>query len=207
MHALTGQNLKFYTAPIVGYETVDGQDANQIDIPAIQAAIKAKFTAPVPSAGRKSASKPAKKAAPIPAASTVTVDVYNGGSTGGLAGNVSAALVAKGYRAGAVSDASSQSQPVQTGDGVFYGAGAAANAAKIGGYFGVTATALSSLPAGHVEILLGTGSAVVPAGLAPATRPGATASPSASASAGDNGAAGTAVTVTANAKFGIPCVY
>ena len=115
--------------------------------------------------------------------------------------------ISKGYRAGAVSDASSQSQPVRTGDGVFYGAGAAANGAKIGGYFGVTATALSSLPAGHVEILLGTGSAVVPAGLAPATRPGATASPSASASAGDNGAAGTAVTVTANAKFGIPCVY
>src|ERR1700728_4780938 len=51
MHALTGQNLKFYTAPIVGYETIDGQDANQIDIPAIQAAIQAKFTAPVPSAG------------------------------------------------------------------------------------------------------------------------------------------------------------
>ena len=53
---------------------------------------------------------------------------------------------------------------------MFYGAGAAANAAKIGRYFGVTATALASLPAGHVEILLGTGSTVVPAGLAPATR-------------------------------------
>ena len=98
MHALSGENLKFYTAPILGYETVDGQDANQIDVPAIQAAIKAKFTAPAPSAGGKAASKPAKKAAPIPAASTVTVDVYNGGSTGGLAGQVSAALVAKGYR-------------------------------------------------------------------------------------------------------------
>src|SRR5277367_4116578 len=73
MHALSGENLKFYTAPIVGYETVGGQDANQIDILAIQAAIKAKFTAPEPSAGRPSASKPAKKAAPIPAASTVTV--------------------------------------------------------------------------------------------------------------------------------------
>jgi hypothetical protein len=71
----------------------------------------------------------------------------------------------------------------------------------------VTATALASLPAGHVEILLGTGSAVVPAGLAPAASPDATPSPSASATAGDNGAAGTAVTVTANAKFGIPCVY
>ena len=132
MHALSGENLKFYTAPIVGYETVDGQDANQIDIPTIQAAIKAKFTAPAPSPGGKSAvaSKPATKTAPIPAASTVTVDVYNGGGTGGLAGRVSAALVAKGYRAGAVTDASAQSQTVETANEVFYGAGASANAAQ-----------------------------------------------------------------------------
>ena len=124
MHALSGENLKFYTAPILGYETVDGQDANQIDIPAVQAAIKAKFTAPAPSPGGKPASKPAKKAAPIPAASTVTVNVYNGGSTGGLAGRVSAALSAKGYRAGAVTDASAQSQTVKTGDrGVLRGGG------------------------------------------------------------------------------------
>ena len=207
MHALTGENLKFYTAPIVGYETVDGQDANQIDLPAIQAAIKAKFTAPAPSSGGASAagSKPAKKAAPIPAASTVTVDVYNGGSTGGLAGDVSAALVAKGYRAGAVTEASAQSQTVESGSEVFYGAGASANAARIAGYFGVTAAALSSLPAGHVEVLLGSGSAVVPAGLGRAASP--TATPSAGSAAGNNGAAGNAVTVTPDAKFGIPCVY
>ena len=206
MHALSGENLKFYTAPILGYETVDGQDANQIDVPAVQAAIKAKFTAPAPSPGGKPASTPARKAAPIPAASTVTVDVYNGGSTGGLAGRVAAALVAKGYRAGAVTDASAQSQTVKTGDEVFYGAGASANAAKIAGYFGLTATALASLPAGHVEVLLGSGSAIVPSGLAPAASPAATPSRPTSAS-GDNGAAGSAVTVTANAKFGIPCVY
>jgi hypothetical protein len=186
----------------VGYETVDGQDANQIDIPTIQAAIKAKFTAPAPSSA---ASKPAKKAAPIPAASTVTVDVYNGGSTAGLAGRVSAALVAKGYRAGAVNDASTQSQTVKSANEVFYGAGASANAARIAGYFGVTAAALGSLPAGHVEVLLGTGSSTVPAALTPAASP--TATPSAGSTAGNNGAAGTAVTVTANAKFGIPCVY
>jgi hypothetical protein len=45
----------------------------------------------------------------------------------------------------------------------------------------------------------------VPAGLAPAASPAAT--PSAGASAGNNGAAGNAVTVTPDAKFGIPCVY
>ena len=36
MKALTGKNLQFYTAPIVGYATFDGQSANQIDIPTIQ---------------------------------------------------------------------------------------------------------------------------------------------------------------------------
>jgi LCP family protein required for cell wall assembly len=206
MHALTGQNLQFYTAPIEGYATIDGQDANVIDIPAIQAAIKEKFTAPVPSQKSTAKAKPGKKAAPIPAASTVTVDVYNGGTTGGLATDVSQALVAKGYKAGAVTNASAQSQTTTTGTQVFYGSGASANAAKIANYFGATARALASLPSGHVEVLLGTGSTVVPASLAPPASAPAT-SPSATTSAANNGAAGGAVTVTAKAKFGIPCVY
>jgi LCP family protein required for cell wall assembly len=205
MHALSGQHLKFYTAPIVGYETIDGQDANKIDIPAIQAAIKAKFTAPAPAAA-KSKSKSTKKASPIPAASTVTVDVYNGGTTPGLAAGVSGALVAKGYKAGAVTQATAQSQTVTSGTRVFYGAGASANAAKIASFFGATATALTSLKAGHVEILLGTGSTVVPAILVPAAATAA-ASPDPAASAVNNGASGSAVTVTPNAKYGIPCEY
>ena len=205
MHALTGENLKFYTAPIVGYETIDGQDANQIDIPAIQAAIKAKFTAPAPSPGGKPASKPARKSAPIPAASTVTVDVYNGGSTGGLAGRVSAALVAKGYRAGVVTDASAQSQTVETGNEVFYGAGASANAAKIAGYLGVTAAALARYRPGTWRSC----SAPGPRSCRPACagrQPDRVALGQLDL-AGSNGAVGSAVTVTANAKFGIPCVY
>ena len=209
MHALTGQNLKFYTAPIVGFETIDGQDANQIDIPTIQAAVKAKFTAPAPTTKSTAKAKSTKKAAPIPAASTVTVDVYNGGTTAGLATGVSDALVAKGYKAGAVTNATAQSQTVTSGTRVFYGAGASANAAKIANYFGATATALKSLTAGHVEVLLGTGSTVVPAGLAPASTAAATpsATSSSSSSAGNNGAAGGAVTVANNAKYGVPCVY
>jgi LCP family protein required for cell wall assembly len=206
MHALTGKNLQFYTAPIEGYITIDGQDANQVDIPAIQADIKAKFNPPAPSSsGKSSGSKAKKKTAPIPPASTVTVDVYNGGTTSGLAGDVSQALVAKGYQAGTVADASDQSQTVAPGTEVFYGEGASANAAKIAGYFGATAVALKSLPAGHVEVLLGTGSTVVPSGLAAAATP-STSPSSTPTSAGNNGAAGGAVTVASNAKYGIPCV-
>ena len=99
---------------------------------------------------------------------------------------------------------------------MFYGAGTSANAAKIAHYFGVTATSSSSLPAGRVEVLLGTTSTEVPAGLvssgtatsgtptgtstAPAPSPTAT-------SAANNGAAGGAVTVNQGARYGIPCVY
>ena len=48
---------------------------------------------------------------------------------------------------------------------VFYGTGASANAAKIATAFGENRQGSPSLPAGHVEILLGTGSTAVLAGL------------------------------------------
>ena len=123
-----------------------------------------------------------------------------------------AALVAKGYVQGVTTNATAQPETVTSGTQVFYGKGASANAAKIANYFGATAKAASSLAAGHVEVLLGTGATVVPAGLAPASTSAASSTPSSSSSAGsssagDNGAAGGAVTVTAKAKFGIPCVY
>jgi len=208
MSALTGKNLKFYTMPISGYSDIElngsMQDVNDIDVSYIQSVVNKAFNPPAATPTPKTT----KKAAPIPAASTVTVDVYNGGSTSGLAGGVSSALVALGYKAGAVADASSQSQTVAAGTEVFYGTGASANAARIATDFGTTAKALASLPAEHVEVLLGTGSTVVPAALTP-TSSTSSASPSASSSAAaaDNGAAGGAVTVAPNAKFGIPCVY
>jgi LCP family protein required for cell wall assembly len=206
MHALTGKNLQFYTAPISGYGKVGNQDVNLIDVTTIQAAIKAKFTAPVPAAPAASTAKPGASAALVPPASTVTVDVYNGGMTAGLATGISQALVAKGYTAGAVTNASAQGQATTAGTQVFYGAGTSANAAKIADYFGATASPLTSLPAGHVEVLLGTGATVVPATLSPLAAASASSSASAS-SAGNNGAAGGALTVGAKAKYGIPCVY
>ena len=64
----------------------------------------------MPAAKSTSTAKSGAKAAPIPPASTVTVDVYNGGTQPGLATGVSQALVAKGYKGGAVTNASAQSQ-------------------------------------------------------------------------------------------------
>ena len=43
--------------------------------------------------------------------SLVTVDVYNGGDTGGLAGRVSTALQARGFRPGAIANSPSSIEP------------------------------------------------------------------------------------------------
>jgi anionic cell wall polymer biosynthesis LytR-Cps2A-Psr (LCP) family protein len=149
MRALSGSGLHFTTLPEISTNNVDipgypgAQSANYIDVPQIQQQVNKAFygTSMIPST-----------------ASQVTVDVYNGSGTNELAGTVSQDLTAMGYKAGAVENSSSQSQPVQDDAEVFYGGGSAAeaNAQVIANVMGVqTATSLSSLPAGHVEVLLG----------------------------------------------------
>src|SRR4029077_14604706 len=100
-----------------------------------------------------------------------TVDVYNGGSTPGLAGDVSAALVKDGFKAGQVSNTTAQ--PATQ---VLYGTGAAASGAKIASLFGVSATVSATVAPGHVQVNLGATARVPGAS-------GASASPSNSATA------------------------
>ena len=190
MRSLTSGNLTFRTLPIVAYETIDGQDANQVDPALIQQLVQETFY-PAPSASSSSSSQPAgTTAAAKAAAAKTTVDVFNGGSTEGLAGQVSTALAKDGYQAGQIGNTSALATTE-----VLYGTGSAASASKIAALFGVTATASSTVAAGHVEVMLG----------ANATVPGASVSPTASSSAvpiPTSGAQGGAV----NAKNGIPCV-
>ena len=210
MRALTGKNLTFQTVPIAGYETIDGQDANVIDPAAIAKLVQRTF---YPPSNAKATGNNAtdKKKASVAKPSATTVDVLNGGFTTGLAGRVSGALVAAGYKAGQVGDTTSQSATE-----VMYGAGSAnaANAAKIAAAFGVTATASSSVAARHVEVLLGTSATTVPSftsssstSSSSSSSPSPSSSPSASTSASNNGAAGGAVSVSDNARYGVPCVY
>ena len=149
MGALSGNGLHFTTLPELSLNGVSipdygsSQSANYIDVPQIQQQVNETFygTSMVPAS-----------------ASQVTVDVYNGSTTGGLAGLVSKDIAAMGYKAGAVADSASQSQKVQSQTEVFYGGGGAAqaNAQVIANVMGVQqATSLSSLQAGHVEVLLG----------------------------------------------------
>ncbi len=149
VRALSPSNLNLSTLPeistndvyVPGYPGL--QSVNYIDVPQIQEQVYEAFygSSMIPST-----------------ASSVTVDVYNGSGTYGLAANVSQDLVAMGYKAGAMADSSSQSQPVGDDTEVFYGAGSAAdaNAQLIAGVMGVqSATPLASLAPGHVEVLLG----------------------------------------------------
>ena len=190
MRSLTSGNLTFRTLPIMGYETIDGQDANQVDPALIQRLVQETFY-PAPGASSSSAPRPASTTAAAPAdAAKTTVDVYNGGSTPGLAGLVSTALVKDGYKAGQIGNTSALATTE-----VLYGTGSAASASKIASLFGVTATASSTVAAGHVEVMLGANAAL----------PSASATPTASTSAvpiPTTGAQGGAVT----AKNGIPCV-
>jgi LCP family protein required for cell wall assembly len=210
MRALSGSHLTFQTLPYSGQVNnmpLNGsnQDVNTIDVPYIQQYVNSAFYPPVVKKTKAGAKKTAT-ASPAPPPSTVTVDVYNGSGANGLAGDVSQALTALGYKAGTVANASAQPQAVQPGTQVFYGAGTSANAAKIATEVGGTATALTSLPAGQVEVLLGSNVTVVPGGLASVSTPGTGTGASAAASAAPSSTGGT-ITVTAHAKYGIPCVY
>jgi LCP family protein required for cell wall assembly len=193
MRGLTSGDLSFRTLPITGYETIAGQAANAVDPAQIQQIVKETFDA-APSAA-SSASASAKS---VTGDSNVTTDVFNGGGTQGLAGQVSTALASDGFKAGQVGNTSALSKTE-----VLYGTGTASSASKIASLFGVTATASSSVAVGHVEVLLGVG-ATVPSGSSTGTgstaaAPSASSSASASAS---NGPAGGVV----NAANGIPCV-
>lgn len=213
MSSLSGQNLTFKTLPIQGYHTYVlggiSEDANMIDIPAIKAEVKQAFSAP-PSAPKHKKHRKHKKPRSYPLSGT-TADVYNAGYQAGLAGRVSAGLTAAGFQQGQASNYSTTQSTTQ----VLYGSGAAAqaNAAKVAALFGVTAHAGSSVSAGHIEVILGT-SATLPSfsSLGSASSSGGSGS-GASGSTGSGGSASNsfdsqgAVSVKANAPYGIPCIY
>jgi LCP family protein required for cell wall assembly len=188
VRSLTAGNLTFYTLPIVGYEKIAGQDANEVNPSYIQQLVQETFYPPHHS--QSAHPRPTVSVSVNP--SLTTVDVLNGGNTAGLAGQVSTALVSAGYTAGKVGNTS----PLSTTQ-VLYGAGSAASAGKIASLFNVTAAASSTVPAGHVEVLLGA-DATVPNVSASAT-PTPSSSPSPLPTTGPQGGA-------VNANNGIPCV-
>jgi LCP family protein required for cell wall assembly len=229
MRALSGSNMTFTTLPVASETEMElngsEQDVNVINVPYVQQVVQSTFN-PQPASSASGAST----ATPTPAPSSITVDVYNGSDTAGLADDVSQALVAQGYKTGTVANSTAQSQTVDTDTQVFYGSGASANATSIASDFGTTAQPLTSLPADQIEVLLGSSATSVPAALSSsstqstqstsakviagqtsagtaATDSPSTASSTATTPGANDGQSGGSVTVTPNAPYGIPCVY
>ena len=186
MRSLTSGNLSFHTLRVENYATIDGQAVNVVNVQYIQQVVRQTFY-PAPRASSSSRPQATATVSAAQAAAT-TVDVFNGGSTQGLAGQVSAALVKDGFRAGQVSNTTALATTQ-----VLYGTGAAASAATIASLFGVTATASAVVAAGHVQVNLGRNASV------PGASPSASSSPVALPTSGAQGGA-------VIAKNGIPCV-
>ena len=183
---LTGGNVEFHTLPITGFATRKGESVNLVDAEKIKAIVQQTFgPSPASSAAPDDGdAKPGTKAAPA------IVDVRNGNGTSGLADTELNALTALGYTAGQTGNA-----PAQAHTTLAYGAGAQQAAQQIASRLkSVTATAGSTVPAGHVRVTLGR-DYTPPNSKAPAP------APSDSASAADSGDSGPAVKAG-----GVPCV-
>ncbi|WP_327067444.1 LCP family protein [Kitasatospora sp. NBC_01302] len=203
---LTGGNVEFNTLPIAGFATIGGEDVNKVDPVQIKQIVQTLFghdPAPAPPTDASSSAPAAPAAGPAapssaPAAPSArpsgTVDVFNASAVTGAAGSESKALVAMGFKAGRVAEASSHPKDVT----VTYGAGAKDGADAAAARYGVTATAAASVPAGHVEVVLGTG--YTPPG-APAAAP-----PAAAASSTADPAANLPMQGPPVKMGGIPCV-
>ncbi|MDF3289695.1 LCP family protein [Streptomyces silvisoli] len=191
---LTGGNVVFHTLPIAGFGMRNNEDVNLVNPDQIRSIVQATIghdPSPSPSSGGTKSSDTAK---PAPA----TVDVFNGSGKTGAAADELKALTTLGYSAGRTSNAATQLKTT-----VLYGAGAQQAAQQLASKLGTAAAVSSaSVPAGHVQITLGTDFTAPPAtstgssGTAPSASPSSSPStPPDSAFAGDSVKEG-----------GIPCV-
>jgi LCP family protein required for cell wall assembly len=151
---LANGDVTFTTLPIARFGTDSaGEDVNIVDVAQVQVTV-ARLLGPAPAAA--------------PPAALGAVDVRNATGRAGLAATVSRTLTADGYTAGTTGNAVRSTSTV-----VHYPAGAATAAAALAGTLGTSHTELDSvLPAGHLEVVLGTGF-TLPAASAPTSAPAA----------------------------------
>jgi LCP family protein required for cell wall assembly len=192
MRSLTAGHISFKTAPIVGFQVINGQDDNVINVAQIQQFVHENFF-PAPATHKSGSSH---KATPKADPAATTVDVYNAGNTPHLASDVSTALVQAGYKATSFGNAPAHQATTE----VLYGSGVAGSADALATAFGVTAQPSASLPAGTVKMVLGVSATTVPSfstgsTSTPSSSPTPTAPPSTNAAGG-----------AVNAVNGIPCV-
>ena len=195
---LTGGNVVFHTLPIAGFGMRNNEDVNLVNADQIKSIVQATIghdPSPSPSSGGTfggGTSSATAKAAPA------TVDVFNGSGKTGAAADELKALTASGYSAGQTSNAATQLKTT-----VVYGSGAQQAAQQITAKLGTTAAVPSaSVPAGHVQITLGTDFTPPPTASNDSSSTAQTTSPSSSPSTPpDSAFAGDSVK-----EGGIPCV-
>jgi LCP family protein required for cell wall assembly len=141
---LTGGNVSFVTLPIDHFgKDPDGEDVNMVDPPTVQALVRQLFggAPPAPAGGS-------------PGGPSSTVDVVNANGQSGLADQVERALAGRGYRQGSTTTSGGH----QSKSLINYGTDGAAAATALSRLLGGLPTqADSSVPAGHLRVVLGTG--------------------------------------------------
>ena len=182
MQSLTSGNIDFYTIPTLGPAKIGGADVIKVDPAAVHQFVASltndgsvRSDAPRSGSDLTPPSEPGFSTTPTSTTtttrstrttatttdglptqrqpSTVTVDVRNAGETKGLAATVATKLGQQGFQLGAVGDA-----PVQAVSVVRYGAGDQYSAQLVANALGLQLPLEPdlSLPAGHVQLMIGT---------------------------------------------------
>ncbi|WP_370424139.1 LCP family protein (plasmid) [Streptomyces sp. QH1-20] len=148
---LTGGNVVYNTLPVKALTDVNvpgegKQSVNEVDVEQVRKTVKALFNNKGSDSSPKPSATPEK---PAPA----TVDVYNASGLSGRAEATAKSLVAAGYAKGAVGTRAKGGKTQ-----VLYGTGADKAGEQIAAKLNAgRATASSMIPAGHVQVILGTG--------------------------------------------------
>jgi LCP family protein required for cell wall assembly len=139
LRGLSAGSMRFTTIPVrsISLRTPHDGDAIQVDPDAVRQFIKTMDNPPTSS---------------TPSQPATTVDVFNGAGVAGLAGRTMDQLVTKGYGRGDTGNTAARSTTLVTYGGSTDQAGAQRVAQDLGG---VQVSQEPSLPAGHVEVYLG----------------------------------------------------
>jgi LCP family protein required for cell wall assembly len=175
MQSVTAGSIEFQTVPNLGTGEVDGKDVVRLADTSTLHSFFAELSAdPAPQSQGTTTSTPAAPATVAPG--TVTVDVYNGSGTPGLAGKTATALQGAGFVVGTTGNADSNSY---TKTEIRYAAGDEARAnTLLASVPGATLTVSTDAAKGSVQLVLGSdfngvGQAVTPTpATSAATTPG-----------------------------------
>jgi len=149
MRGVSGGGIQFETIPVVNVDyRYDSANPKATAVQVDPAAVKA-FAASLIGGGTSAA--PSAPATSVPATS-VTVDVSNAGPKAGLAGRVAGVLREKGFTSNATANSDTRRTSL-----VRFGPALATRGAEVAKLLGgLTTQQSASVPAGHIEVVLGT---------------------------------------------------